>query len=113
MRFFTANRAEGGNKTGAKAWLTQHARAPGQTLRWTGLYAAVVLAGMFTRNDALAQRTVSDGAIPILVHLVGMPTAVHCSRCTSAPSHILHRGQPAGVTACRIWLTAESLGSAV
>ena len=113
MLFFVANRAEGGNKTGTKAWLTQHARAHGRAFRWTSLYAAVVLAGMFTRNDTLVQRAVSDGAIPILVHLVGMPTAVYCSRCTSAPSHILPRGQSAGVTACRIWLTAESLGRAV
>lgn len=88
MMFLAAGRAESVNKTGAKAWFNRHA---GANSRWTGLYAAVVLAGMFTRDDTLAQRTVSDGAIPVLVHLVSIPTAVHCLRCTSAPSHIPHR----------------------
>ncbi len=104
MLVTAAGRAEGGSKTGAKAWFQQHR---GANSRWTGIYAAVVLAGMFTRNEALAQRAVSDGAIPILVPLVSMTIAVRCLRCTSAPSHIPHGGQPAGVIACPIWLTAE------
>mmetsp|Transcript_17966 Transcript_17966/g.54084 ORF Transcript_17966/g.54084 Transcript_17966/m.54084 type:complete len:1026 (-) Transcript_17966:920-3997(-) len=62
-------KAKGGQKSGAKAWL----QSRGSSSRWEPLYAALVLACIFTRNEDdlnIVMRAINNHAVQTLLELV-------------------------------------------